>query len=61
MGKEIVWSFSEWSEQIKKHFESHFYICKDNPTEKNPKLINKVGIYKDTLNSGIPWADYQLR
>ena len=24
-------------------------------------LVNKTGIYKDTLNSGHPWCDYQLR
>ena len=23
--------------------------------------MNKTGIYKDTLNSGHPWCDYQLR
>ena len=60
--EEIVWSYSDWAEKIKENFDDRFYISsKNNPDDKNSHLINKVGIYKDTLNSSIPWADYQLR
>ena len=60
-GQELIWDLGEWAEKIKDNFELNFYVGKDNTTDKNPNLINKVGIYKDTLNSGLPWSDYQLR
>ena len=60
-GHEIIWSFGQWSERIKENFEPYFYIVKGNSMDKSPHLINKVGVYKDTLNSGLPWSDYQLR
>ena len=60
-GKEVIWELSYWAEKIEENFEDNFYTGKDNPKDKNPHLINKIGIYKDTLNSGLPWADYQLR
>ena len=60
-GHEYNWTFGQWAEKIKDNFETYFYVVKNNTVDKNPHLINKVGIYKDTLNSGFPWSDYQLR
>ena len=60
-GHEHQWSFEKWAEKIKENFETYFYVVMNNPVDKNPHLVNKVGIYKDTLNSGLPWSDYQLR
>ena len=60
-GEELSWNLGKWAEKIKDNFELNFFVSKDNTVDKNPHLINKVGIYKDTLNSGLPWSDYQLR
>lgn len=57
----IKWTLSEWAEKIKANFDNHYYTRKGNPVDKRPDLLNKEGIYKDTLNSGQPWTDYQLR
>ena len=57
----LQWSLSEWAEKIKENFDRYFYVVKGNPVDANSNLINKEGIYKDTLNSGLPWSDYQLR
>ena len=59
--QEVVLSLKQWARRIKDNFEHYFYVVKGNSMDKNPHLINKVGIYKDTLNSGLPWCDYQLR
>ena len=59
--RNIKWSLSEWAEKIKENFDRYFYVVKGNPVDANPHLINKEGIYKDTLNSSLPWSDYQLR
>lgn len=60
-GSKTTWSLQDWSEKIKANFESHYYVLKGNKLDKRPDLINKEGIYKDTLNAGQPWTDYQLR
>lgn len=62
-GELIKWTFAEWATEIKENFERHFFVPpnKDSPVERRRDLINKTNIYKDTLNSAIPWTDYQLR
>lgn len=47
----------EWAQKIDANFEKHFWIGADSSSPH----INKRNIYKDTLNSSLPWADFQLR
>lgn len=55
-------TFAEWANMIRENFETYFYISPDSPQlDPKPHLINKVDIYKDTLNSRIDYGDYQLR
>lgn len=60
-GSLVKWTLNEWADKIQQNFEPFFHVARDKPTDRRPDLINKVGIYKDTLNSGHPWTDYQLR
>jgi len=62
MGVRKLITFKEWYELIKENFEKHYWI-NTSPVdgEVRPDLINRRGIYKDTLNSKTPWTDYQLR
>jgi glycogen debranching enzyme len=56
-------SYKQWAELIKQNFEKYFFID-PSPTstkDEHPNLINRRGIYKDTLNSKALWTDYQLR
>jgi glycogen debranching enzyme len=48
----------EWAKRIDASFEKHFWI---NESSTESPHINKKNIYKDTLGSSVPWADYQLR
>ncbi len=54
----IKYTWREWAERIDKNFEKYFWIGEDS--QESPH-INKRNIYKDTLHSSVPWADYQLR
>jgi glycogen debranching enzyme len=60
-GSKVEWTLAEWAHKIEENFEQNFYVIKGLPNERRPDLINKEHIYKDTLNSGSPWTDYQLR
>lgn len=53
-------SFKEWDNLIQENFEKHFYVS-TIPAPGDSTLINKRGIYKDSVNSSRPWADFQLR
>jgi len=55
-GIKATWTFKEWADRIVHNFEKHFFVG----NEKEP-LINKHGIYKDTVGATQPWCDYQLR
>ncbi|KAI9204547.1 glucanotransferase domain of glycogen debranching enzyme-domain-containing protein [Polychytrium aggregatum] len=59
-------SYSDWNQMIQKSFEKSFYVPldpKDDPKYdiQRPELVNRRGIYKDTVGSSIPFMDYQLR
>lgn len=56
-------SYMEWNCMIQENFEKKFYISHDpqDPEEKQPELIHKRGIYKDSFGASSPWCDYQLR
>ncbi|CAL4099658.1 unnamed protein product, partial [Meganyctiphanes norvegica] len=62
-GKTTKWTYEFWENKIKENFEKFFYIHETPKPELEPKpeLINKRGIIKDSINSGVFWADYQLR
>eukprot|EP01123_Difflugia_compressa_P006646 TRINITY_DN1895_c0_g1_i1.p1 TRINITY_DN1895_c0_g1~~TRINITY_DN1895_c0_g1_i1.p1 ORF type:complete len:353 (+),score=58.09 TRINITY_DN1895_c0_g1_i1:132-1061(+) len=58
-------SYKEWDSLLASSFEKQFYIPLD-PTDDthyliNPKIVNRRGIYKDTVGASADWADYQLR
>lgn len=65
LGSITFWSYEEWNGKIQKNFEAHFWIPQDknirNKVESLPELINRRGIYKDTLGASNKWGDYQLR
>jgi len=55
-------TYRQWADLIKDNFEKHFYVD-TNPSgpEQRRDLINRRGIYKDTVGATAPWTDYQLR
>lgn len=52
-------SYSSWDALIKSSFEKYFYVPLENESTAgyalNPALINRRGIYKDTLGSSTEW------
>lgn len=56
-------SYDEWNRKIQDNFERLFYVSEDpsDVNEKNPHLVHKRGIYKDSHGASSPWCDYQLR
>lgn len=61
-GTTTTWTYEEWNARIANNFEANFWI-NTTPTsgEARPDLINRRGIYKDSVGATQPWADYQLR
>ena len=53
---DVTWTLAEWADKIKDNFDRRYFV-----REGESDLVNKTGIYKDTLNSSQPWTDYQLR
>lgn len=62
-GQEVFVSYSQWNQQLQQAFEVAFWVSEDpqDPNEKNPELVHKKGIYKDSYGASSPWCDYQLR
>lgn len=56
----LKWTWKRWASIIQSNFEKYFYIPLDGK-DPNPKLINRKGIYKDTVGASLTWQDYQLR
>jgi len=54
----IKYTWCEWAQRIDTNFEKYFWVGEDSNESVH---INKRNIYKDTLNSTVPWTDYQLR
>ncbi|XP_029313638.1 glycogen debranching enzyme-like [Cottoperca gobio] len=56
-------SYVKWDLKIQENFEKKFYISHDRQDSegKQPELVHKKGIYKDSFRSSSPWCDYQLR
>ena len=60
-GNEINWTYSFWAQQLQSSFERHFWVSPDKSANSNPELVNKTGIYKDSVGATNLWPDYQLR
>nr|XP_055038988.1 glycogen debranching enzyme-like isoform X1 [Misgurnus anguillicaudatus] len=62
-GEEHSMSYKEWNQKILENFEKMFYVSDDpaDPNERNPDLVHKRCIYKDSYGASHPWCDYQLR
>jgi len=58
-----IGSLTSWADKIKNNFEKYFWIGSKDGAEvdKKPELTNQTMIYKDSLNSGSLFTDYQLR
>lgn len=55
-GEQTVWTFKQWADLIKSNFDKEFYVTADMGA-----LVNKKGIYKDSVGATQQWADFQLR
>lgn len=53
----LKWPWKKWASLIQANFEKYFFISAGSEGE----LINRRGIYKDTLDASRAWQDYQLR
>ncbi|KAJ3123418.1 hypothetical protein HK098_001911 [Nowakowskiella sp. JEL0407] len=63
-GKTVT--YEEWNGLIQTNFEKHFYVPLDQSQDggfvlKKPELINRRGIYKDSIGASLEYQDYQLR
>jgi len=56
-------NLSDWADKIKQNFEEHYWIgSKAGSTkDKKPEFVNQIEIYKDSVNSGHVFTDYQMR
>ncbi|TPX46489.1 hypothetical protein SeMB42_g03671 [Synchytrium endobioticum] len=58
-------SYAEWDKLIQQNFEREFYVPKTPSEDGNhiiqQDLVNRRGIYKDTVGSSGRYTDYQLR
>lgn len=64
-GKNVQLTYKSWADLLQASFERHFYIPTD-PTDDakhsvDATLINRRGIYKDTVGACQPFGDYQFR
>jgi len=52
-----------WADKIKENFDKYFWVGSKNGAEVDPKpeMTNQTMMYKDSLNSGNLFTDYQLR
>lgn len=61
----LKWTWKKWGNLIQDNFEKYFYVPlkteKSLREDPNPELINRRGIYKDSVGATRTWQDYQLR
>lgn len=61
----LKWTWKKWSSMLQANFEKYFYIplADEKPLMEDPSadMINRRGIYKDSLGASLRWQDYQLR
>ncbi|KAJ0180195.1 hypothetical protein K1T71_004786 [Dendrolimus kikuchii] len=61
-GSLTSWSYAQWAERIRRHFERHFWVPPaPSALDARPDLVHRRAIYKDSHGATRPWADYQLR
>ncbi|KAG8263282.1 4-alpha-glucanotransferase activity protein [Homalodisca vitripennis] len=61
-GSQTSWRYEEWDARIANNFESQFWVpSAPTASEERPDLVNRRGIYKDSVGATQPWTDYQLR
>lgn len=51
-GEKTVWTFVKWADLIAANFEREFFVSEDS----TDKLVNKRGIYKDSVGATQQWA-----
>ncbi|PIA16729.1 putative glycogen debranching enzyme Gdb1 [Coemansia reversa NRRL 1564] len=58
-------SYSDWNQQVQIHFEKHFWVPLDSADDTkynvDSTLVNRRGIYRDSVGASAAWADYQFR
>ncbi|KAJ3118491.1 hypothetical protein HDU96_001310 [Phlyctochytrium bullatum] len=59
-------TYQQWNDILGKSFEKFFYIPQDPMQQLSyaidrPELVNRRGIYKDTVGASQAFADYQFR
>jgi len=58
-------SYTEWDAAIQANFEKCFWVpetaAEDAKYDIIPAIVNRRGVYKDTVGSATPFADYQFR
>ncbi|KAJ1919203.1 bifunctional 4-alpha-glucanotransferase/amylo-alpha-1,6-glucosidase [Mycoemilia scoparia] len=58
-------SYAEWRDLLNNSFERQFYVPEDQSLDSeyhvDSNLVNRRGIYRDTVGGLNAWADYQFR
>lgn len=61
----LKWTWKKWNNLLQANFEKYFYIPLESETpameDPNKDMINRRGIYKDSVGASLKWQDYQLR
>ena len=61
----LKWTWKKWAGMIQTNFEKFFYIAREGEPaasgDPHKDMINRRGIYKDSVGSSLAWQDYQLR
>ena len=65
-GQQMTVTYRVWAQLIQASFEKYFWIPLDAAKieqcgQHSLKLVNRRGIYKDSVGASQLWADYQLR
>ncbi|RKP13656.1 glucanotransferase domain of glycogen debranching enzyme-domain-containing protein, partial [Piptocephalis cylindrospora] len=60
-----ILTYAEWTSRLEGAFDSKFFIPTDTSQDAaygvKTELVNRRGIYRDTVGSCTPFADYQFR
>ncbi|KAJ2713801.1 bifunctional 4-alpha-glucanotransferase/amylo-alpha-1,6-glucosidase, partial [Coemansia spiralis] len=57
--------YADWDAQVQRCFERHFWVpldpLDDAAYHVDTALVNRRGIYRDTVGASAAWSDYQFR